>query len=274
MNPFEQTTSTFRILRWVLFVASAALVALAIRMAAERPWLSVLLAILSLVALIPPYVARRRFRKLLLSGDAQRIVDVWREAAGQASQEQATVPLIAATAFAAYGWVEEARAQLRRLRPGPLTDATLEHRMFVETLLEAFDGDRPHAVQMAEAIAALPVPQVGRKLQDQVLLLRASLGALTRAFARQPLGGDFEILELVARSSPLVSWAMRYAAAIVAVEQGQPLRVQALISDAPHWPPQSMFRTFHDELVARAFGSIPPPPRPTSTAPPKPAGTQ
>jgi hypothetical protein len=252
MNLFEQTNPAFRVFRRALFVVSAALVAISIRLAPGHPWLSVSLALASLVVLIPPFLARRRFRNLLLSGDAERIVAVWREAAAHESHDESTVRLIAATAFAAYGWVQEARTQLHRLRPGSSTDATAEHRMFVETLLEAFDGDRDHAVQMAEAIVALPVPPVGRKLRDQVLLLRGSVGALARAFAHHSKPGDFELLEFVSRSSPLVSWAMRYAAAIVALDQGQPSRAQAMLLNAPAWPPQSAFRAFHDELVAQS----------------------
>jgi hypothetical protein len=251
MTVFEQSSPAFRLIRRALFVVSAALVALSIQMAFCRPWLSVVLALLSLVALVPPFLARRKFRALLLSGDAERVVALWREAAMHESHDESTVRLIAATAFAAYGWVQEARAQLQRLRLGPASDATAEHRLFVETLLEAFDGDRNHAVQMANAMVALPVPPVGRKLRDQVLLLRASVGALARAFAHHSQPGDLELLDLVSRSSPLVSWAMRYAAAIVAVDLGQLRRAHALLANAPAWPPQSAFRAFHDELVAQ-----------------------
>lgn len=234
-----------------LFIASAALVALAMHESMRRPWVAVILLACAIAALIPPWLSRRKFRKLLLSGDAERVAEVWREAADQGPHHETTGPLIAATAFAAYGWVREARAQLQKVRPGPAWEASAEHRLFVETLLEAFDGDRDHAMRMAETIAALPLPPVGRRLRDQILVLRTSVGALARAFAHHPLPGDLALLEQVARSSPLVCWAMRYAAAIVAVDLGQTWRVPGLLTGAPAWPEQSTFRLFHQELLTQ-----------------------
>jgi hypothetical protein len=243
--------STMRFGRRLLFVVSAALVALAIHQSLDKPWLSAVLVVLAAVALVPPWLARRRFRRLLLSGDAERVVEAWREALDRAPHQETIAPLIAATAFASYGWVKEARVHLQRVRRGPGWDASAEHRLFVETLLEAFDGDREQAMKMADAVASLPMPPVNAKLRRQVLTLRASLGALARAFAHRPREGDLGVLEHVARSSPLVSWAMRYAAAIVAVDRGEGWRVPLLLYGAPSWPPQSAFRQFHDELIAQ-----------------------
>lgn len=259
--PFGWTTMAIR----ALFVASAALVALALHLSVSRPWLAAVLLVAAVSALIPPWIARRRFRRLLLSGDAERVVQAWREAAEQGPHQQTTAPLIAATAFAAYGWVQEARQQLQKLRPGPAWEASTEHRMFVETLLEAFDGDRDQAMHMAQRIEAMPLPPVSRRLRRQVVLLRSALVALSRAFAHRPVAGDLDVLERTARSSPLVSWAMRYAAAIIAVDRGESTRAVELLSGAPPWPPQSAFRQFHEELVARVVGS-PPDRQPPATA--------
>jgi hypothetical protein len=44
---------------------------------------------------------------------------------------------------------------------------------------------------------------------------------------------------------------MRYAAAIVAIDQGELTKVKALLQGAPCWPSDSMFRAFHDEISAR-----------------------
>jgi len=246
---FLDWTSWMRTGQRLLFIVSAALVALAVHLSMKHPAIAIGLLIAAVAALVPPWLSRRRFRRLLLSGDAERVVEVWRQAAGQGPHHETTGPLIAATAFAAYGWVQEARAQLQRVRPGPAWEASTEHRLFVETMLEAFDGDRDRAMRMAEAIASLPLPPVGPKLRDQILVLRSSLGALARAFAHHPLPGDFDLLEEVARSSPLVCWAMRYAAAIVAVDRGETWRVPALLTGAPAWPEQSTFRLFHQELL-------------------------
>jgi hypothetical protein len=250
MNPLEQT-NWLRIARALLFVGSAVLMAVALHLSIDRPWLSLTLLVAAFAALIPPYVSRRKLRKLLLSGDAERVVAEWRQTADRGPHRETTGPLIAATAFAAYGWVQEARAQLQRVRPGPGWEAAVEHRMFVETLLEAFDGDRDHAMRMADAVEALPIPSVSPRLRDQVLVLRASLAALARAFAHHPQPGDLDLLMRVARTSPLVSWAMKYAAAIVAIDRGETWRVPSLLSGAPAWPEQSAFRKFHDELLVQ-----------------------
>jgi len=237
-----------------LFVVSAALVALSVHLSLDRPWLAIALLIAAVGALIPPWWARRRFRQLLLSGDAERVVEAWQEAAEQGPHSETTTPLVAATAFAAYGWVQEARKHLRMLRPGPAWEASAEHRMFVETMLEAFDGDRDQAMHMAQSIIGLPLPAVSPKLKQQVVLLRAALGALSRAFAHRSAAGDLDVLEHTARTSPLVSWAMRYAAAIIAIDRGESMRAASLLSGAPQWPPQSAFRQFHEELINKVTG--------------------
>jgi hypothetical protein len=45
---------------------------------------------------------------------------------------------------------------------------------------------------------------------------------------------------------------MRYAAAIVLVDQGKANGVRDLLAGAPEWPKESAFRAFHEELLARA----------------------
>jgi hypothetical protein len=59
------------------------------------------------------------------------------------------------------------------------------------------------------------------------------------------------LLERAAESSPLVYWAMRYGAAIVAIDQRQLDKARALIERAPSWPEESTFRSFHQEIEAQ-----------------------
>jgi len=242
-------------------IASAALVAVALVTFPEHPIVAACLLAVACGALIPPIIARVRFRRLLLSGDVQRVLAAWRRSLQGAPHAEAAEPLMSAIAFAAYGWVDEARAQLQRARFQSEGIPNVEHLLFVETLVEAFDGDRDQAMESANTIAALPIPNVGTRLQRRVLVLRASLVALTRAFAHRARAGDLEILEHVAHSSPLVSWAMRYAAAIVAIDRNELARARALIEDAPSWPEQSAFRSFQAEiegLLAPHSASTPP----------------
>jgi len=84
-----------------------------------------------------------------------------------------------------------------------------------------------------------------------VRTLRVAVGALARAFAHQSKLGDREVLERASESSPLVFWAMRYAAAVVAIDQRSFVRAQQLLADAPTWPAESTFRAFHDEILAQ-----------------------
>jgi hypothetical protein len=179
------------------------------------------LAALTLLMLVPAVLGRWRMRKLLMSGDVERIIGTWSESIDRVAHGETMAPLLHATAYASYGWVEAARRALGRAAKGPAWEAAFEQRLFVETLLDAFEGDRDAAVRKAAVLEALPLPSAR-------LLARA------------------------AAASPLVHWAMRYAGAIVALDQGHPAEVPALLAGAPAWPEQSAFHEYHQELLARA----------------------
>ncbi|HXK16531.1 MAG TPA: hypothetical protein VNG33_01910, partial [Polyangiaceae bacterium] len=151
-----------------------------------------------------------------------------------------------------HGMVDRARRALDRAVRGEAWDAALEHRYFVETLLETFDGDRGRAVDRAESLEKLPLPAGSAPLQRRVVALRAALTALARAFARRSLDGDAEILEAASKNSPLVHWAMRYGAAVAHLERGNRDRAQLLLADAPRWPIDSAFCAFQEELSGLA----------------------
>ena len=258
MEPLFSFDGLFqRALTWGPLLVSSALVALALRVFGDHPVHASVLIALSLSAFLPSVLARRRFRRLLQSGDPTRISALWRRALDGTNHTHATEALMNAVTYAACGWVDEARVHLQQASWDRVWDPTGEHRLFVETLLEAFDGDRTLALQHAERVAALPMPEVGGRLRRKVVALRVSLGALARAFAHVSLAGDLEILEHAARSSPLISWAMRYAAAIVSVDQNEPTRALAMLDGAPSWPPQSAFHAFHQELLMRIANAKP-----------------
>jgi hypothetical protein len=96
------------------------------------------------------------------------------------------------------------------------------------------------------------MPSTGLLARRRIALLRQGLGALTRAFAHASREGDARLLAKAAGTSPLVHWAMRYAAAIVAVDGGRTAQVRALLAGAPVWPAQSAFHEYHAELIERA----------------------
>ena len=79
------------------------------------------------------------------------------------------------------------------------------------------------------------------------------------AFARCSREGDAQILEEASERSPLVHWAMRYAAVVAYLEHGNRARAQQLLRGAPDWPADSAFRAFQQELSGIAGLSTTPP---------------
>ena len=112
-----------------------------------------------------------------------------------------------------------------------------------------YEGERSRAITKAQELESLPLPNVGYWMRRKISLLRRGVGALTRAFAHSSRKEDEDLLRDVARSSPLVHWAMRYARVIYLVDAGRPNEARQLLADAPVWPEDSAFRSFHDELV-------------------------
>jgi hypothetical protein len=230
------------------FVLSAALVALFIEMAARQPLNAALVAVLVVLLLVPTYVARRRAREVLRSGDVRSVLSAWAGNIAKLPHPETMGPLITAAAFASCGWVEQARTALDRSVRGPAWDAALEHRLFVETLLDAFEGDREGALTKASRLSSLPMPHADRFMQGRVRVLRNALSAFARAFAHTSTPQDIDLLERASKKSPLVHWAMRYAAAVVAIDHGNRGHAKKLLETAPQWPEGSAFHSFHEEL--------------------------
>ncbi|HXX66228.1 MAG TPA: hypothetical protein VEK07_03550 [Polyangiaceae bacterium] len=199
----------------------------------------------------PRIVGRWRMRKLLMSGDVERVIGTWEGTLQRAAHRGTMAPLLKATAYAAYGWIEPARRALDRAVRGPAWDAAVEQRLFIETLLDTFEGDRDAAVRKASTLEHLPMPNAGPFTRRRIALLRQGLAALARAFAHSSRGGDARLLAKAAAASPLVHWAMRYAAAVLAIDHGRTRDVPLLLAGAPSWPRESAFQAFHDELLSR-----------------------
>jgi len=213
-----------------------------------------LIAPMALTALLfaPRVVGRWRMRKLLISGDVERVIGTWEGTIHRASHQGTTAPLLKATAYAAYGWIGPARRALDRAMRGPAWEAAVEQRLFIETLLDTFEGNRDAAVHKASTLEKLPMPDAGPFARRRIALLRRGLAALARAFAHCSRRSDARLLAKAASASPLVHWAMRYAAAVVAIDHGRTRDVPLLLAGAPPWPAESAFHAFHDELLSRA----------------------
>ncbi len=240
-----------RRLRYVPTIISAVCALLVAELAWKDPRYLVPLLGMLVVTSLPAYMARRRMRRLLISGDVKQVLGTWAGSASRVMFPETMAPIMAATAYAAYGWMDEARKALDRAVKGPAWDAALEQRLFVETLLDTFEGDRSGALAKAEALEQLPTFTGSLLMRFRIRRLRRGLVAFARAFAHKSDHEDSKRLRTAASASPLVHWAMRYAGAVIAVDAGDKAEALGLLAGAPEWPTESAFRTFDQELRAQ-----------------------
>ena len=250
-SPGRGEPTETRVFRWVALVVSAALVAAGIRFALHEPLFGAAMAALVLAAYLSRWLTRRRIRRVLKSGDVIAVLRSFTGALDRIPYPATMAPIMTATAFAACGWIERARAVLATAERGPAWEAALEHRLFLDTLLLTFEGDPDAALTQAQRLARLPLPSAKGPMRDRMVGLRFAACAFARAFAHQSEPGDAELLERTGNTSPLVYWAMRYAAAVVAIDRGESDRASRLVEGAPRWPEESIFRAFHVEIEAR-----------------------
>jgi len=219
-----------------------------------RHLLVVALLLLALLLLweLRSTLERRKLRRMLRAGNWSGVLTAYHPTLARLPHPETLGPLMVAAALAAHGLVDRARRALDRAVRGEAWEAALEHRRFVETLLEAFDGDRGRAVECAESLERLPLPQGSAPARKRVAALRAALTALARAFARRSRENDAEVLEAASESSPLVHWAMRYGAVVAYLERGDRARARQLLVGAPRWPADSTFCAFQEELAGLA----------------------
>jgi hypothetical protein len=237
-----------RPLRYLPTVISALCAFAILQMAHRDPRYLLPCAVIVGMMIVPPYLARRRMRRLLLSGDVKAVLGTWQSTIERVMFPETMAPLMAATAYAAYGWVDAGRTALERAVKGPAWDAAVEQRLFVEALLDTFQGDRASGLLKAEELERMPLPSAGFLGRLRIAKLRRGLSALARAFAHRSDHADTKRLLSAASSTPLVHWAMRYGAAVVAIDRGAMVEARALLEGAPSWPEQSAFRVFDAEL--------------------------
>ncbi len=249
----SQHVAGFRNSVWVpriVFVVSAALAALALRLAWDEPIAGAIGLALLLALIGARWWSRRRAQRLLRSGDVASILARWSRSLSRVPHPETMGPLMTATAFAAYGWTERARAALRSAERGPAWEAALEHRLFIDALLLTFEGEGDEALARAGELEKLPLPSAAPMLIERVRVLREAVAALARAFSHRSVAGDQQIMIDASQTSPLVHWAMRYGAAIVALDADKPGDARQLLSGAPEWPSESCFSIFHGEISA------------------------
>lgn len=245
-----------RVLARALSVTSVVFFAtVSARLVAQDPRYVALVVLVLVGFFVPPWLARRRMRRMLMSGDVALVLGTWQRSLSRVTYPETMAPLMTATAYAAYGFIDRARRQLDRAARGPAWDAAVEQRLFVEALLDVYEGDRERAIAKATELERLPLPPAGFWIRRKVHRLRSGVAALARAFAHAGTADDLRALRSAARSSPLVHWAMRYAQAVIAIDAGRREDARLLIEGAPPWPEESAFAAFHSELVAASSAS-------------------
>jgi hypothetical protein len=203
------------------------------------------------MTLMPAYLARRRIRRVFIAGDVHGVLRAWQPTMDRVPHPETMAPLMIATAYASYGWLDAARTALSRAVKGPAWEAAREQRLFIETLLCTFEGERETALEKLHELERLPMPARGLFVRRRVERVRQGIAALVRAFAHESDAADRKRLERAASASPIVHWAMLYAEAIVAIDQGERERARTLLRTAPDWPAQSAFASFHAQLMGK-----------------------
>ena len=237
--------------QWLFFVVSAAFVALGVHFGLERPWFGAAMLILLGLALLKRTSERRRARRLLTSGNVAIVLEAWHDALKRVPHAETMRPLVVATLLAAHGMVDKARVVLGRAKRGHAWEAALEHRLVVETLIDAFEGERERAVGHAQRLAELPMLPANPWMHERIKGLRRAVLAFAKSFAHESEPTDILALQRAAGANPLVHWPMRYAAAVAYLDHGQPEKAEELLVGAPDWPEESVFHHFHRELMAR-----------------------
>jgi hypothetical protein len=233
-----------------LFVSSLCVVLLLRLSMVDARYLVPMVAVVA-ITLLPTFLARRRIRRVLRSGDVHGVLRAWQPTMDRVPHAETMAPLMIATAYASHGWLDAAHMALSRAVKGPAWEAAREQRLFIEAMLSTFEGERQVAMAKVYELEQLPLPTRGMLLRRRVAQLRAGVAALVRAFSHTSDAADEKRLARAAAASPIVHWAMRYAEAIVAIDHGAPDRARSLLASAPAWPAQSAFASFHAELMGK-----------------------
>ncbi|MEZ4223032.1 MAG: hypothetical protein R3B13_18960 [Polyangiaceae bacterium] len=253
--PHPRPPLLLRLKAWLPFLASAVLGAVILRLSWDAPWLGAVALAAIAWFVLSRRRQQRRLQALALSGRTDELVNQWEQAVADLPQAETLLPLIHATAFTSSGLTDRAREALERGRRAGSWESTEEHRLIVETLLDAFEGDRQRAMDKARRLASLPVPPVGPMMRARILELRRALMAFARAFAHDSGPGDGRLLRHAAKKNPLIHWPFRYAAAVAFIDHGKHSEAQRLLRDAPAWPADSAFAAFQEELSEHASPS-------------------
>ncbi len=107
------------LVRILSFSAAVLFALLSARLIAQDPRYSLAVVFVVLAFALPAWLSRRRMRRVLLSGDVERVLGTWEGSLRRITYPETMAPLMTATAYAAYGFIDEARNALTRAAKGP-----------------------------------------------------------------------------------------------------------------------------------------------------------
>ncbi|NUO53809.1 MAG: hypothetical protein HOV80_33610, partial [Polyangiaceae bacterium] len=128
----QQPSGTARLLKIVLFVASAGFFAALVRFSFKYPWLGAGAAVLVGGYLTWRWWSTTRVVRMLRRGQVHEIIAHWSDGLDRTPHADTIAPLVTATAFAAFGRVDDARKALASAARGPAWEAAIEHRIFLD----------------------------------------------------------------------------------------------------------------------------------------------
>ena len=155
---------------------------IAARLVSQDLRYGVVVLLVSVAFGVPTLLSRRRMRRLLISGDVPRILGTWQGSLKRVTYPETMAPLMTATAYAAYGFIDAARTSLSRAARGPAWEAAVEQRLFVEALLDVYEGERDRALTKASELEQLPLPAASFWMRRKISLLRRGIAAMARAY--------------------------------------------------------------------------------------------
>src|SRR5262245_45821085 len=102
------------LVRTLSFLTALLFALISVRLLAEDRRYALVVLFVAIGIGVPALLSRRRMRRLLLEGDVPRILGTWQRSLRRVTYPETMAPLMTATAYAAFGFIEAARNSLAR----------------------------------------------------------------------------------------------------------------------------------------------------------------
>ena len=189
-----------------------------------------------------------------MSGDVERVIGTWEGSFERVAHRETMAPLLQATAYASYGWVEAARRRARPRGEGPGVGRGARAAPLRRDPARRLRGrPRRGPAQGRGARRSCRCPRRAASRGAASPSLRRGLAALARAFAHTSRRGR-RVASSPARPPPRRSCTGPCATPRPSSPStaGAPATSRRCSRGAPAWPAASAFHEYHDELLAVA----------------------